>query len=113
MVTEPTLSGMHDLKRVLGLTQHFGIKIGVVVNKYDLNEEVYLEIEEFMRLHHIPLLSKIRFDTTVNRAVAAGTTVVEYPDSKVAREIRLTADTIMALLKEEVEEGASSKGRGC
>jgi MinD superfamily P-loop ATPase len=109
VVTEPTLSGIHDLKRVLGLAQHFGTKIGVVVSKYDINEEAWLEIEEFTRLHQIPLLGRIRFDTTVNRAVAAGKTVVEYSQSRVAQEIGLVADAIMALLSQGVEDRSTSE----
>jgi MinD superfamily P-loop ATPase len=113
VVTEPTLSGMHDLKRILKLTKHFGIRTGVVVNKHDLNGEVCLEILEFLRVSDVPLLGKIRFDTTVNRAIAAGTTVVEYSGAKVAREIRLTVEQITLLLKNETEARAATKQEGC
>lgn len=45
VVTEPTLSGMHDLERVVDLTKHFGIETLVCVNKWDLNEEIASQIE--------------------------------------------------------------------
>jgi MinD superfamily P-loop ATPase len=116
-VTEPTLSGMHDLERVLGLTEHFNTRVGVVVNKYDLNEEIYLEIRELLKLRRIPLLGRIRFDTAVNRAIAAGKTVLEYTNGKVGREFKLVADETMTRIEEvarqkgQVEEGKTSKKR--
>jgi MinD superfamily P-loop ATPase len=113
VVTEPTLSGIHDLERILGLTRHFGIRTGVIVNKCDLNGEVCSQIVEFLRLNGIPLLGKIRFDTSVNRAIAAGEAVVEFSNGRVAREIRLAADRTMTLLKDGSEKGATSKSREC
>jgi len=47
LVTEPTLSGIHDLKRVLGVCHHFGIPALVCINKYDLNEENSHQIENY------------------------------------------------------------------
>jgi MinD superfamily P-loop ATPase len=117
VVTEPTLSGMHDLRRVLGLTEHFNTRVGVVVNKYDLNEEIYLEMEELLKLRRIPLMGRISFDTAVNRAIAAGKTVLEYTDGKVGREFRLVADEIMIRIEEvgrqkgRAEEGKASTNR--
>ena len=45
MVTEPTMSGLHDLKRLAGLTEHFGIPSGVCVNKFDINRDMTSRIE--------------------------------------------------------------------
>jgi MinD superfamily P-loop ATPase len=113
VVTEPTLSGLHDLKRVLGLTRHFGVTTGVVVNKYDLNGEVCLQILEFLRANAIPLLGRIRFDSIVNRTLAAGKTVVEYSDSKVAREIRFASEQIMDLIRKEQDVRAAAEFKEC
>jgi MinD superfamily P-loop ATPase len=88
IVSEPTLSGIHDLKRTLELTQHFDIKAAVVVNKYDLNTEMCLKIEEYLSEKAIPLLGKIPFSSEVNKSIAAGKTIVEYSDGEVARQIR-------------------------
>lgn len=98
IVSEPTLSGIHDLKRTLELTQHFGIKTAVVVNKYDLNTEMCLKIEEYLSEKAIPLLGKIPFSSEVNKSVAAGKTVVEYSDGEVSRRIRQIASWIMEAL---------------
>jgi len=47
LVTEPTLSGIHDLERVIGVCRHFGVPVLVCVNKYDLNEENTYRIESY------------------------------------------------------------------
>jgi len=60
-VTEPTPSALFDLKRVLYLANHFGIKNGIVINKFDLAENFYKEIEKFAKINKIPILGKIPY----------------------------------------------------
>lgn len=60
-VTEPTPSALFDLKRVLYLANHFQIKHGVVINKFDLAQNFYKEIEKFARKNKIPILGKIPY----------------------------------------------------
>jgi len=60
-VTEPTPSALFDLKRVLYLADHFGIKHGVVINKSDLAQNFYKEIEKFAKENNIPILGKIPY----------------------------------------------------
>lgn len=60
-VTEPTPSALFDLKRVLYLADHFGIKHGIVINKFDLAQKFYKEIEKFAKLKNIPILGKIPY----------------------------------------------------
>jgi MinD superfamily P-loop ATPase len=111
-VTEPTLSGVHDLERVLELTSHFGVKTGVIINKFDLNGEIVLKMEQFLESAGIPLLGKIRFDTTVNRAIGEGRTVIEYSESEVAREMTLAAEETIALANQGLDVKASTESRG-
>jgi MinD superfamily P-loop ATPase len=111
-VTEPTLSGIHDLERVLELTGHFGVKTGVIVNKFDLNGEIVSRMEQFLGSAGVPLLGKIHFDTTVNRAIAEGRTVTEYSDSEVAREFSLAAGATIALAEQRLEIGATTESKG-
>jgi len=87
IVTEPTLSGIHDMKRVIELTQHFRLKTFVVVNKYDLNIEMTLEIENYCKKNKIPLAGKVVYDPVVTEAIANKKIVVEYSDSEVRRQI--------------------------
>ncbi len=60
-VTEPTPSALFDLKRVLYLANHFGIKHGIVINKYDLAQNFYKEIEKFANGNNIPIIGKIPY----------------------------------------------------
>jgi len=60
-VTEPTPSALFDLKRVLYLADHFGIKHGIVINKFDLAKNFYKEIEKFAKINKIPILGRIPY----------------------------------------------------
>jgi len=60
-VTEPTPSALHDLKRVLYLANHFQIKSGIVINKFDLDKKFYKEIEKFAQKNKIPIIGKIPY----------------------------------------------------
>ena len=88
VVTEPTLSGIHDLERVIKVTQHFGVKAVVIINKYDLNLENSSRIEKFCGQNCISVGGKIHFDNVITEALVKGLPVVEYSDSKVTKEIR-------------------------
>jgi len=60
-VTEPTPSALHDLKRVLYLAEHFKIKSGIVINKFDLEKSFCLKIEKFARENEIPIIGRIPY----------------------------------------------------
>ena len=87
MVTEPTLSGIHDLERVLGVSYHFGVPATVCINKHDLNEENSRRIEDYCKDEGIVVAAKIPFDNAVTEAIVRGIPVVEYADGAVSREI--------------------------
>jgi len=77
LVTEPTLSGIHDLKRVLGVCEHFGVPAIVCINKHDLNAENSRAIEGWCAEHNIELAGRLPYDDAPVRAVSSGRTVVE------------------------------------
>jgi MinD superfamily P-loop ATPase len=104
LVTEPTLSGMHDMERVLGVCQHFGIPALVCINKYDLNEENARRIEEQCLGWGIEIAGRIPFDNVVTESIVRGVPVVEYSDGAVSQEIEGMWHTLSALL------GNHSKG---
>jgi len=60
-VTEPTPSALHDLRRVLYLAKHFGIKHGIVINKFDLEEKFCSKIELFAKIRNIPIIGRIPY----------------------------------------------------
>ena len=78
IVVEPTLSGIHDLKRALELLQHFEIEPMVIVNKHDLNYVNTEDIGSFCYDNNVPLIGKIPFDEGVTKAMVQGMTVIEY-----------------------------------
>ena len=88
VVTEPTLSGRHDLERVLSLTSHFGIRTMVCINKYDLNTDMAGEMETFCLEKGVPVAGRLRYDRAVTEAQVAGKSVVEYSSGGVAGELR-------------------------
>jgi len=88
IVTEPTLSGIHDMERALGLLNHFKIPALVCVNKYDINEENTSRIAEFCASNDVEVVGKIPFDPIVTEAMVAGKPIVEYaPKSNVSKAI--------------------------
>ncbi len=88
VVTEPTLSGIHDMERIIGLTRHFQIPAACCINKYDLNRENAGEIERWCRERSVPLVGKIAFDPTVTESVVRGVPYVEYAPDDSAGGIR-------------------------
>jgi len=87
LVTEPTLSGIHDLERVLGVCRHFGIPALVCVNKYDLNEDNTRQIEGYCLGQGLEVVARIPFDNAVTEAIVQRIPVVEYSQGKVTHEI--------------------------
>jgi MinD superfamily P-loop ATPase len=87
IVTEPTVSGEHDLERVLSLARHFQIPAFVCVNKWDINPEMTLLIEEKVRAVGAGLAGRVRYDRAVTQAQIRKRTVVET-DAPGAEDIR-------------------------
>ena len=88
LVAEPSLSGMHDLRRVAELTHHFGVKAAVCINKADINPEVVDQIRQAARKMDLPVLGLIRYDPAVTWAQVHGKSVVEGGESPAADDIR-------------------------
>ena len=87
VVTEPTLSGLHDADRVIKVAGHFNIPVRVVINKYDLNAEMAEKISDYCAKNNIPLAGKIPFDRAVVEAMIEGKTITEYKDSDASKEV--------------------------
>jgi len=81
VVTEPTKSGLEDLKRVVELCKHFGVFTMVCVNKFDINEEVTKEIENFIYENQIILVGKIPYDDMVMKSINELKPITFYKDS--------------------------------
>ncbi len=88
VVTEPTLSGLHDLERVVGLTAHFDLETLVAVNKWDLNPDLCAEIESRARDLGVDAAGRIRYDRRVTEAQIQGRSVVEHAADGAADDLR-------------------------
>ena len=78
LVTEPTVSGLHDLKRAYELVKKFKIKAGCIINKSDINPQVSGEIEEFLKKEDIIHFLNLPYDEAFTNAMTNGQTIVEY-----------------------------------
>jgi len=99
IVTEPTMSGIHDMQRIIQTISSFRLRMGVVVNKHDLNPERADEIERYCRDNGIDFLGKIPFDEKIEEATWMAKPIVAYPDSRAAKAISLVWEE----LKQKVE----------
>lgn len=89
IVTEPTVSGVHDMERVMQLSKHFGVPAVIVINKADLNTDQADRIESIAEKHGSRVIGRIPFDRVVNDALMAGKTVIQYgKDNNAEKAIR-------------------------
>ena len=99
VVTEPTISGIHDLERVLQLLDHFNVTPFVCVNMYDINVDNTENILSFCRENSVEVVGKIPFSPKVTEAMVDGKTIIEYsPRSAVAKEIEVIWEKISILM---------------
>jgi MinD superfamily P-loop ATPase len=88
IVTEPTVSGLHDLKRILELTEHFKIPAGIIINKADINPQISEDIKKLAQNRKVVILGELPYDAVFIQAQQNGKTAVEYqPDSDLAKKI--------------------------
>lgn len=78
LVTEPSLSGLHDLKRVYELVKKFNLKAGCIINKYDINKDVTKDIIQFLNDESIEYIASLPYDENFTKAMTFGKTIVEY-----------------------------------
>ncbi len=96
IVTEPTVSGLHDMKRALEITSNFKLKTWVIVNKFDLNTDLTYQIESYCQQRNISVVGKFPFDRLVVDAMVNCKSVIEFaPDSEVAKMIRESYSAIL------------------
>jgi MinD superfamily P-loop ATPase len=89
IVAEPTLSGIHDMERVVQLANHFKVPVMVCVNKFDLNLELTRDIENFAKDEGMSCLGRIPFDPVFTKAMVQGQTIIEYnSESKAGQAVQ-------------------------
>lgn len=87
VVTEPTISGLHDAERVIQVAGHFGVDVRILVNKYDLNPDMTRKIEKYGKESDIEIIGKIPFDKSVVKAMVQGKTIMEFNGRRMKDEI--------------------------
>lgn len=104
VVTEPTLSGLHDALRVMEVAKHFGVLTKVVINKYDLNPDVSNQIINACEKNGVGVVGKVSFDKAVVRAMVQGKTIIEGEDGKAKKEVESIWESLKILfnLKQEL-----------
>ena len=105
IVTEPTLSSLHDLGRVADLTRHFGITGLVCINKWDLNPDLAAEIEQQAGARGLTVAGRVRYDRAVTAAQIRRLSVIEYQQNGCAEDIRGVWDVVSRELNKAVKDG--------
>jgi MinD superfamily P-loop ATPase len=89
IVTEPTISGLHDLKRTLEMVSKFNLKPWVLVNKFDLNADMTQEIEMYCTQNNVSIAGRLPFDSVVVDAMVNCKSIIEWaPDSEISHSIK-------------------------
>ena len=101
IVTEPSMSAIHDMERILQLVTHFGIITGICINKFDINPELTTRIEKFADEKNVKILGRIPFDASVINAQIAGTSIVDYETNQVSESIKKLWYNLERELKKE------------
>ena len=98
LVTEPTVSGLHDLKRVHQLVKMFGVPAGCIINKADLNEDVLNDLRAFLKEESVTNLAEIPYNEEFTAAITNGQTIVEW-DAEMAHMIEQCWTNIKELVE--------------
>lgn len=102
VVAEPTMSGIHDLKRALELLNHFRVTPLVCINMYDINKKNTERIARFCEKNKVEVAEEVPFDPVVTDAMVVGKTVIEYsPESKVSRALETLWKRVISTLNAE------------
>ncbi len=96
MVIEPTVSGLHDVRRLVELIDSFSIPMAALINKYDINLEMTTEIEHFLKEQKIPLLGRIPFDQRMVESMVEGKSIVEFDSELEISQVIIKAWDLVA-----------------
>lgn len=110
VVAEPTMSGIHDLKRALQLLAYFDVLPFVCVNMHDINMDNTEKIESFCKEKNVEIVGRISFSPEVTEAMVNGKTIIEYsPRSVVAKEIEAIWEKIPILMSRKNKQKRGDK----
>ena len=87
VVTEPTLSAISDLKRILSVARHFNIPAVVCINKYDINCDNAAAIETYCAKENISVVGKLQYDTSMTQAMIHEQSIIEFEHGELSKNI--------------------------
>jgi MinD superfamily P-loop ATPase len=102
LVVEPTVSGVHDLDRILSTTEHFGVPALVAINKADLNRKRSDQVEAYCADRGVEVVGRIPYNTVVTEAMVHGKPVTAYADGPVSAALGQVWNRVKALLGVQV-----------
>jgi len=104
IVAEPSVAGVHDMRRILQTTEHFGVQSIVCINKADLYAQGATDIKTYCQEHGIDVIGSVPFDLNVTRAMAKGDPVTAYePDGAASQALHEIWKGVLSALKEQEE----------
>lgn len=99
IVTEPTITGLHDMKRLAQVLAQFEIPFGLIINKADVNWQLTADLKNWCQAHHVDLLGEIPFDPQFSHQLRAGKTILEAPHSGSADLIKTIWKKLISTIK--------------
>ena len=101
IVTEPTLTGVHDMERVLELCSGLDVGTAVIINKYDINPDMTEQIVNYCTESGVYVLGRIPFDPVVTDSMIALLTLPEFaPTCRIALLMKDMWSQIVCLVSE-------------
>lgn len=95
VIIEPTLSGLHDAKRLVELVNTFKIPVFAIINKFDINSKITADVQNYLAEKNIPLAGRIPFNTKMVESMVHGKTVVEFvPEEEISKAFFLIWEKI-------------------
>jgi len=96
IVTEPTISGLHDMQRIMGIVQKFNLKAYIIINKHDLNDSISVRIKKWCKENNITISGKLPFDKQITEAMVHAKSITELnPDLDISKKIEIIWNKIV------------------
>ena len=96
IITEPTISGLHDMQRLMGIVHKFNIKAYVIINKYDLNLSMSTQIKIWCKENNIILSGELPFNKSIVEAMVQEKSITEFnPDINISIKIKMIWNKII------------------
>lgn len=98
VVTEPTISGIHDMERIAGVAKHFKVPALVCINKYDINMENSTKIELCCRENGIEIVGNLPYDVCVTKAMVQGKSIIESDCGQITSNVKVIWEKVQEVL---------------